>query len=282
MKRLIYILVIALTVGITITHGQNIVLEREIDIMWIQPVTDIEGDGILELIGWDAQRRAGLYDGATFALKWTFPENCYLDEDRYSSGMLSPFQDFNSDGNKDLILVTTEGEYDVSEVDVGFKIYDIAHNSTLFEYRDPNADAWTHANVSIYLADIDGDHEIEIVALFSIGDGETHKTLIFSTGVALSAVQSSSAPTDFRLEQNYPNPFNPTTNISYNMSKQGHVVINVYDIKGREVGKLVDSVKSPGRHRTVWDGRQLSSGMYFYQIAIDGRPTAGKKAIFLK
>jgi hypothetical protein len=44
------------------------------------------------------------------------------------------------------------------------------------------------------------------------------------------------------------------------------VQLRVYDIMGREVALLVDEVKNPGTYRVAFDGKDLSSGIYFYQM----------------
>lgn len=82
-------------------------------------------------------------------------------------------------------------------------------------------------------------------------------------------------PKDFVLNQNYPNPFNPVTVISYqlpaslNPSQGGtftHVELKVYDMLGREIAVLVNEDKPAGTYRVSFDGRNLSSGVYFYQL----------------
>jgi hypothetical protein len=83
-------------------------------------------------------------------------------------------------------------------------------------------------------------------------------------------------PENFSLSQNYPNPFNPTTKIKYSIpsnqnplpggAKGGLVTLIVYDVLGNEVSTLVNEVKSPGEYEVEFDGSNLSSGVYFYQI----------------
>jgi hypothetical protein len=73
-------------------------------------------------------------------------------------------------------------------------------------------------------------------------------------------------PYRFQLEQNYPNPFNPSTTISYNVPIQTEVRIAVYDILGKEVTTLVNTVKMPGTYQVSFNASQLTSGIYFYQM----------------
>jgi hypothetical protein len=81
----------------------------------------------------------------------------------------------------------------------------------------------------------------------------------------------------FDLNQNFPNPFNPSTQIQFSLSSSSNVLLTVFDITGRYVRKLVDGTEPAGRHSVSWDGRndrgrQMSSGVYFYVLAIgEGR-----------
>lgn len=71
---------------------------------------------------------------------------------------------------------------------------------------------------------------------------------------------------EFVLHQNYPNPFNPTTKISYSVSKPSKVQLIVYNVLGKEIAKLVDQEMSSGNYSIDFDGANLASGIYFYQI----------------
>lgn len=75
-------------------------------------------------------------------------------------------------------------------------------------------------------------------------------------------------PKDLVLYQNYPNPFNPVTVISYYIPSDGIVKLNVYDMLGREVAKIVDEYQQAGYKKVLFDGSSLSSGIYFYKLEV--------------
>jgi hypothetical protein len=91
---------------------------------------------------------------------------------------------------------------------------------------------------------------------------------------------------EFALQQNVPNPFNPATRISYELPVRAHVTLAVYDVNGRLVRRLVDSVDGPGARSAKWEGRDDSgqpaaSGVYFYRLRAANRAET-KKMILLK
>lgn len=78
-------------------------------------------------------------------------------------------------------------------------------------------------------------------------------------------------PKAFSLLQNFPNPFNPQTSISYGLPEGVNVRVTIHNILGQRVRLLVDSYQEPGFKNVVWDGtdengRQVSSGLYFYRL----------------
>jgi Secretion system C-terminal sorting domain len=70
----------------------------------------------------------------------------------------------------------------------------------------------------------------------------------------------------FALYQNYPNPFNPSTIIKYSISKASFVALNVYNILGQEVRKLVNEEKPSGNYEVQFNAANLPSGVYFCRI----------------
>jgi len=70
----------------------------------------------------------------------------------------------------------------------------------------------------------------------------------------------------YQLSQNYPNPFNPTTNIRFNVPKDGRASLKIYDIKGNEVAVYLDQDIKAGAYNVDFDGSKLTSGVYFYRL----------------
>jgi hypothetical protein len=77
-------------------------------------------------------------------------------------------------------------------------------------------------------------------------------------------------PSEYKLEQNFPNPFNPSTQINYDLPKEGFVKLTVFDITGREVQQLINSVQRAGKHSIIFSPENLSSGLYFYKLESSG------------
>lgn len=91
----------------------------------------------------------------------------------------------------------------------------------------------------------------------------------------------STVPTSFELMQNYPNPFNPTTTITFSVPSSQKVQLVVYDLMGREVQTLYDSVAPAGLTNVKFNANNLSSGVYFYTIKTNSL-TLSKKLVLLK
>ena len=91
----------------------------------------------------------------------------------------------------------------------------------------------------------------------------------------------SSLPKQFSLKQNYPNPFNPITTIEYELAKAGELQLIVYNILGQEIARLVDGMKSSGKHIVIWDASRFSSGIYFYRMESENFSET-RKLILLK
>ena len=84
------------------------------------------------------------------------------------------------------------------------------------------------------------------------------------------------------LKGAYPNPFNPVTNIQFNVeSMSANVEVNVLDIQGRLVDRLVNNEYGIGSHEIVFNAEQLSSGIYFIQL-VSNQEVSYSKIILLK
>ncbi len=88
------------------------------------------------------------------------------------------------------------------------------------------------------------------------------------------------------LSQNYPNPFNPSTRIDIQLPRGGNIALSVYDILGQKVAEILNGFYPAGEIHASWDGtdadgRDLSSGVYFYELLTENSRDS-KKMIMLK
>lgn len=83
------------------------------------------------------------------------------------------------------------------------------------------------------------------------------------------------------LYQNYPNPFNPETTIKFTLPKPSHVKVQIYNMLGQPVHKLLDENVQAGEMSVKWDGRdeqnsEVTSGIYIYKIEAENLSTTRK------
>ncbi len=86
---------------------------------------------------------------------------------------------------------------------------------------------------------------------------------------------------DLIVNQNYPNPCNPRTAISFSLPEAADVMLEVFNIMGQRVTKLVGRRLNAGTHSFEWDGSQAASGVYFYRLTA-GNITETRKMVLLK
>jgi agmatine/peptidylarginine deiminase len=72
-----------------------------------------------------------------------------------------------------------------------------------------------------------------------------------------------------------PSPFRHRSVARFGLAASGPVRLAVYDVRGREVARLVDAVLAAGDHEVEWkgengDGARAPSGVYFVALSSDG------------
>ncbi len=91
-----------------------------------------------------------------------------------------------------------------------------------------------------------------------------------------------------QLKQNYPNPFNSTTVLSFELSQNGWVKLEIFNLSGQKIATLVDCELNTGRHFYDWrpeSAQMLSSAVYVAKIEViskTGRFIETKKLVYLK
>lgn len=77
-------------------------------------------------------------------------------------------------------------------------------------------------------------------------------------------------PKNYALEQNYPNPFNPSTTIRFALPVNAKVNLKLFNALGQVVATLLNTDLDAGVHETVFNASNLSSGVYFYSLTVQG------------
>ena len=134
---------------------------------------------------------------------------------------------------------------------------------------------------------------------------------LLAVGIGARSAQGQEPSTAaVSLKQNYPNPFNPTTTIPFALSAElfanGHrpkVSLKIYNVLAQQVavpilqgtGEKLDGIQLTCANPTscdfsaYWDGnvqagggtQQAASGVYIYQLVVDGQRFT-KKMIIMK
>ncbi|HPG41262.1 MAG TPA: YCF48-related protein [bacterium] len=92
--------------------------------------------------------------------------------------------------------------------------------------------------------------------------------MVLNNSTTTEIKQTTALPYQTDLLPGYPNPFNATTTISYQLTKDSHVSIYIYDILGRKVADLLDNeYRTAGTYKLNWNGASRSgnavaSGVY--------------------
>ncbi|MBK6735549.1 MAG: proprotein convertase P-domain-containing protein [bacterium] len=155
-------------------------------------------------------------------------------------------------------------------------------------YRRTQAGIRTRLNDSLVMA---SDGRVEFVdqsADFAVGTALFYSVGVVRGGSEIAVgteieyrVGAGSLPTAFALYGNYPNPFNPLTTIKFDLPRDGHVALRIYDLSGRAVRTLADDNLVRATHTYQWDGtddagHRLASGVYYYRVDTDTQSATGK------
>ena len=119
----------------------------------------------------------------------------------------------------------------------------------------------------------DPDDNVIVTGISSRGvNTDDYATIKYSQSVGINQF-STVIPEGYYLSQNYPNPFNPVTSLEFGISSgergSGSVSLRIYDILGKEVAVLVNSILQPGLYKFIFNASGFNSGIYFYRLETD-------------
>jgi len=134
------------------------------------------------------------------------------------------------------------------------------------------------------IPDLDEAHPyLQWRAVFSTNDVNA---ILMLDEVILASDYGAFLPKAIRLDPNYPNPFNVRTTISYRLSEEMSVKLEILNILGQRVSTLVEGRERAGHHQVVWDGkmedgRAVGSGVYLYSVRA-GDFSAARRMVLLR
>jgi len=211
------------------------------------------------------------FAGTTDIAGYTFPEYDLAGNPRVRNGRVSigAFEYTGSATIADYMVNCNEGNapLEVQFTDLSFDnihawAWDFDGDSVIDSTDQNPVHIYTsHGTYTVSLTVNNGEDTATKVDLITVGPVSENDTV----GVAFKN----------ELKENYPNPFNPSTTIAFEIAHNGHVEIDVFNIKGQKVKTLVNEHRSAGKHQVIWDGtddrgRFSGSGIYFYRLKTDG------------
>jgi hypothetical protein len=192
---------------------------------------------------------------------------------------LTGFYQFQSFGGDELHIMVTM-LHDTTGIAVGGMLY------------STSVSTYTPFSVAInYSSGLEPNFCMISITICSSPDStETHTGSYFlvddlNLGGMVSIPQGeepSGLPDAFILKQNYPNPFNPATKISYSIAQPDFVILKIYNILGQEIQTLVNKFQTTGNYTINFDAKNLSSGIYFYELNVGNKVTEIKKMILMR
>jgi TolA-binding protein len=86
-----------------------------------------------------------------------------------------------------------------------------------------------------------------------------------------TAADSLELPSTFALQGNYPNPFNPGTVIQFALPEKCQVTIDIYNVLGQKIMRILDARLPAGQHHAHWNGQneagqKVSAGVYLCRM----------------
>ncbi|MEZ4386453.1 MAG: FlgD immunoglobulin-like domain containing protein [Candidatus Krumholzibacteriia bacterium] len=87
-------------------------------------------------------------------------------------------------------------------------------------------------------------------------------------------VAAPEAPARLQLA-GHPNPFNPRIILELSLPRDGHVAVDIFDVRGRKVRALLADDQPAGVQQLAWDGtdnrgRAVGAGLYFARLRTQG------------
>jgi hypothetical protein len=236
-------------------------------------LVDIDNDGDLDFFSGGSNGRIYYYEntGTPQNFNFVFRSDFYFSIDVGNQSM-PRFYDIDGDGDYDLFIGNQDGKIWYYKNDGTAGDPDFAFVTDFYK------DIRVLSNSCPFFIDIDNDTDVDLFI------GNVKGGIYFYENHDIIGIKNLSGeiPSGFRLYQNYPNPFNPSTKIKFELPFNGFISLTIYDINGKEIGRLINSHLKAGVYEIDWTAESyLSSGVYFYTLTSE-KHSATNKMLLLK
>ncbi len=177
------------------------------------------------------------------------------------------------DGDGDLEVVTsnfTSGDWTLYE------------NDGSGNFINPRTLLTSAAGSCAVLHDRDRDGDLDMTGIDEIDD----LLILFDNPATPSGTPDGPTPSDFKLSQSFPNPFSKTASagktitIAFSLERQALVHLDIYNVRGQRVRRLLNASMPKGDHLTNFVPQNLPSGVYFYRLTSHSVSLARKILLF--
>jgi hypothetical protein len=193
--------------------------------------------------------------------------------------------------------VTTD-KYGNAYVTGKSNLYNLGYGYTTIKYSPIGTQIWvkrydggfSYGNSEARKIIVDTNLNIYVSGNSDISGKTEIATVKYSQITGIQTI-SNYVPDNILLYQNFPNPFNYSTKIRYQISKTENrkwkiensiVTLKVFDMLGKIVAILVNEKQNPGIYEINFNGYNLSTGIYYYRLFVEGYIIDTKKLILIK
>ncbi len=112
--------------------------------------------------------------------------------------------------------------------------------------------------------------------------GEDSLTFEKAVDLAVKEEGGTTLPQSFALHPAVPNPFNPSCVLTLDLPRSGRVEVDLFNILGQRVDRLLHGDQRAGTYRVLVDGSRLASGLYFVRASTDHGDVAVRKVMLVR
>ncbi len=182
--------------------------------------------------------------------------------------------------------MSSEVDYTLHYTDIQLRGEQLNENSIVIKYWDDLDNNWISVPTAVLNTDLN---------TITFSSKEVSNYMILSGTPLVTSIGPEQEPNveNFTLSQNYPNPFGKTTaagssartiiryTIGNNLPPVAKATLTVYNALGQKVAVLAHGKASSGEYRVIFNGKGLSTGVYYYELKI-GRTSSVRKMLLIK